>query len=93
MLIELALREETYSRELACLEPTFERAHVRLSMTISRGPSTETCSGATTGKPVTFEKSSSVMLFQYGAVTICETVTRRAYQGFISALNLIPTLL
>ena len=46
----------------------------------------------TTGKPVALKKSSSIVLFQDRAVTIRETMIQRAYQCFITALYLIPTL-
>ena len=45
-----------------------------------------------TGKPIALEKSSSIMLFQDSTKTIRETMIRRAYQCFITALYFIPTL-
>ena len=48
--------------------------------------------GEVTGKPVTLEKSSSIMLVQDRAITIGETMIQRTYQCFITALDLIPTL-
>ena len=61
MLIELALREEPYSCELACFEPAFEGTHVRLSMPISLDLRAKAYSGERTGKSVTLEQPSSIM--------------------------------
>ena len=61
-------------------------------MAISPNFRAEAYSGEITGKPVTLEKSSSIMLFQHRAVTIRKTVIRGAYQCFITTLYSIPTL-
>ena len=68
MLIELALRKESYIGKVACFEPTFERAHVRLSMMISPKLRAKALSGERTGKSLTFKKSSSIMVLQGGTV-------------------------
>ena len=61
-------------------------------MAISPNLRAEAYSGEITGKPITLEKPSSIMLPEHMAVTIRKTVIRGAYQCFITTLYSIPTL-